>query len=62
MFDVLNHDETVNSDDSLQPANYVVRRYDEKLDDAIRMDVARQADLDGSYPDFWKPVEDWRLD
>lgn len=62
MFDVLDHDETVYSDESSQSANYVVRRYDEKLDDAIRMDVARQAILDGSYPDFWKPVEDWWLD
>ena len=37
-------------------------RYEEKLDDAIRLDETRQAMLDGSDPDFWKPLDDWMLD
>jgi len=50
------------ADESSQPTNYVVGRYDEKLDDAIRLDEVRQAALDGGDPEYWKPVEDWWLD
>lgn len=55
-------DEVAYTDELSQSANYVVRGYEEKLDDAIRLDEARQAVVDGGYPDFWKPVEDWWLD
>lgn len=62
MIDGLDHNEAAYSDELPQSAEYVFRRYDEKLDDAIRLDEARQAALDSSYPDFWKPGEDWWLD
>lgn len=58
----LDQDEVAYSDESLLSSNYVVRGYEEKLDDAIRLDEARQAVLDSGYPEFWKPVEDWWLD
>ena len=62
MFDDLDLGETGNADELPQLANWISRRYDEKLDDAIRSDEARQAALDSGYPDFWQPLEDWRLD
>ncbi|MFA6310909.1 MAG: hypothetical protein WCV99_05070 [Sterolibacterium sp.] len=62
MIHVLDQDDVVYSDESIQSKNYVVRGYEEKLDDAIRLDEARQSGLDGGYPEFWKPVEDWWLD
>ncbi|MCX7172822.1 MAG: hypothetical protein NT159_02600 [Proteobacteria bacterium] len=62
MYHVPDQNEEVYSDEISQSTNYVVRRYDEKLDDAIRLDEARQAVLDSGYPEYWTPVDDWWLD
>lgn len=62
MFNALDRNEVVHSDDLAESAIYVGRRFDEKIDDAIRLDEARQSLLDSSSPDFWKPVDEWMLD
>jgi len=62
MFHARDHSELVDSDELAMSMDYHAGRYEEKLDDAIRLDETRQAMLDGSDPDFWKPLDDWMLD
>ena len=62
MYQVPDHSQLDYADDFSLPPDCVGRRYDERLNDAIRLDEARRAALDSSHPDFWNPVEDWWVD
>lgn len=62
MFDDLDDDDVGYSDEFSQSTNFVGGRYDEKLDDAIRLNEARQAVVDSGYSQFCMPAEDWMLD
>ena len=62
MFHALDHRELVDSDELALSLDHYAGRYEGELDDAIRLDETRQALLDSSDPDFWKPLDDWMLD
>ena len=75
MFHVLDHADVVYSGDLSQSTQYVIEHYDQNLDKAIRagikilytdplhsLSAVRQTMPVVSFPDFWKPIEDWKLD
>lgn len=75
MFHVLDHADLVYSGDLSQSTQYVIEHYDKNLDEAIRSGIkilytdslhglseVQQTASVISFPNFWKPVEDWELD
>ena len=62
MFNALDQSDIAHADELPESTSYFGRSFGEKLEDAIRLDEARQAALDNGALDFWKPVDDWMLD
>jgi len=62
MLHARDHRELVDSDELALSMDHYAGRYEEKLDDAIRLDETRQAMLDSTDLDFWRPLDDWMLD
>lgn len=75
MFNVLDHARVVFTGELSQTTQYVIEHYGKKLDEAIRSGIrivsadphrslARADQHNGgrAVPDFWKPIEEWRLD
>lgn len=75
MFHVLDHNDVVYSGELSQSTEYILEHYGRKFDDAMRSGIrilytdplrslneAKKSVLGNSSPDFWKPVEDWRID
>lgn len=75
MFHVIDHSDVVYSGDLSQSTQYMIDHYGNTLDDAIQSGIkivytdpqhglneARQNPPGNSTPDFWKPIEDWKLD
>jgi hypothetical protein len=75
MFHVLDHGDVVYSGELSQSTQYVIDRYGNSLDGAIRagiriaygdsrfgLNAVGEAVPDHGTRDFWAPIEDWEID
>jgi hypothetical protein len=75
MFHVLDHAEIVYSGDLSESTRYVIDRYGQRLDEAVRCGVrilytdmlhglqhAKEVARGGANPELWHPIADWRVD
>ena len=62
MVRIQEHRDFAYSDEFSEATSDFDDRYEERLDDAIRLEETRQLVREGNDSEFWKPIEDWMLD
>jgi hypothetical protein len=75
MFHVLDHADVVYTGDFSQSTQYVIEHFGKKLDEVVRSGIrilhtdmlhslshAKEAVLGNDTPDYWRPIDDWKVD